>query len=307
MYSIHPSLLQLAMNNSPETLHLRHGSSECVICPEIGGTIVAWAVDGQNMLRRTDSHALQSRDPLRFSSFPLVPFSNRIGFGLFHWLGEEIGIDPNFSPEPHAIHGIGWKSVWDAERISEAEIVMRYHHKRDSRWPWSFSATQHVRLDGESLYLKLEAFNLSEECAPLAFGHHPYFDQHGAFLQFDAKHVLMNDHLGLPTHMLSPEGSYDFRDGESVTGKNIDHCYADWGGVAKILWNDRPLGLHIESNMPAAVLYIPQYGESFCFEPVPHINNSLNRPADEPAMPTVPSGGSYRSHITLSAVPAHSL
>lgn len=295
------------MNSSPETLSLNHGASVCTLCAEVGGAIVAWTVDGQNMLRQTDAAALESRDPLRFSSFPLVPFSNRIGFASFHWLGEEIGLDPNFSPEPHAIHGVGWTSCWEAERISDAEIVLRYHHTRDSRWPWSFSATQHLRLDGDRLDITLEAFNLSEENAPLAFGHHPYFDQDGAFLQFEAKRVLMNDHMALPTDMLTPEGIYDFREGEPVAGKKIDHCFADWDGVAKILWPDRPLGLRIESTMPAAVLYIPQHGEAFCFEPVPHINNALNRPTDEPAMPTVPPGGSYRSNITLSAVPAQSL
>ena len=295
------------MNSNPETLYLKHGSSECILCPEVGGAIVAWTVSGQNMLRLTDAAALESRDPLRLSSFPLVPFSNRIGFGSFDWMGEEIGIEPNFSPEPHAIHGVGWTSCWDAEKISETELVMRYHHVRDSRWPWSFSATQHIRLDKDRLEITLEAFNLSDETAPLAFGHHPYFDQYGAFLQFDAKRVLMNDHMALPTDMVMPEGVYDFREGEPVTGRHVDHCFADWDGVAKILWPDRPLGLRIESNMSAAVLYIPQHGDSFCFEPVPHINNALNRPTDEPAMPSVPSGGSYRSSITLSAVPAQSL
>lgn len=295
------------MNSNPETLYLKHGSSECILCPEVGGAIVAWTVSGQNMLRSTDAAALGSRDPLRFASFPLVPFSNRIGFASFNWMGEEIGLDPNFSPEPHAIHGVGWTSCWDAERMSEAETVMRYRHTRDSRWPWSFSATQHIRLDGDRLEITLEAFNLSEETAPLAFGHHPYFDQDGAFLQFKAKRVLMNDHMALPTDMLTPEGVYDFQEGEPVSGKNIDHCFAQWDGVASILWPDRPLGLQIESNMPAAVLYIPPHGESFCFEPVPHINNALNRPTDEPAMPTVPPGGSYRSSIILSAVPAQSL
>ena len=59
-------------------------------------------------LRRTDGTAIETDDPLQFASFPLVPFSNRIADGRFEWDGEQIEIDPNFAPEPHAIHGVGW-------------------------------------------------------------------------------------------------------------------------------------------------------------------------------------------------------
>jgi aldose 1-epimerase len=56
--------------------------------------------------------------------------------------------------------------------------------------------------------------------------------------------------------------------------------------------------------MTAAVVYERKGGNAFCFEPVPHINNALNRPGDLPAMPKVQPGKSFTGIIRLTAVKA---
>jgi aldose 1-epimerase len=283
---------------------LNIGTAECSLCPDAGGSIVSWSIDGQDLLRRADGAAIASGDPLRFASFPLVPFSNRIANGNFQWDGEQIEIDRNFAPEIHAIHGVGWKMPWEISDQSATRCVLSLCHKADSRWHWPFSATQTVVLTEQTMEITLEAVNLSDEPRPLAFGHHPYFDQHNAFLAFNAEQVFMSDSDGLPSHPETPFGAFDFSKGEQVEGRDIDHCYSGWPGEARIIWQDRPLGLVITSTMSAAVVYIPKYGDAFCFEPVPHINNALNRPNDEPAMPIIHPGGSYRSMIKMAAMAA---
>ncbi len=277
------------------------------MCPDVGGSIVSWRIDGQDMLRRADDAAIASGDPLQFASFPLVPFSNRIAEGKFEWQHEPIEIEPNFAPEPHAIHGVGWTTPWEVSELSDTRCALSFSHKADGRWHWPFSATQIFTLGEDRLDMALEAVNLCNEPTPLAFGHHPYFDQEGAYLAFDADSVFMSDPGGLPTHSTTPAGSFDFSKGESIYGRDIDHCYGGWSGEARIVWQDRPLGLVIASNMPAAVVYIPQGGDAFCFEPVPHINNALNRPGDEPAMPIIPPDCSYRSTISMTAAAAEQI
>lgn len=274
------------------------------MCPDVGGSIASWRIDGQDMLRRADEAAIASGDPLQFASFPLVPFSNRIADGKFDWQGETFQIEPNFAPEPHAIHGVGWKTPWEVSELSERQCVLTFSHKADGRWHWPFSATQTVTLGEHTLDIALEAVNLCDAPTPLAFGHHPYFDQYGAYLSFDADRVFMSGSDGLPTSSTTPLGKFDFSKGEPVHGRDIDHCYGGWPGKARIVWHDRPLGLVMESNMCAAVVYIPQDGDSFCFEPVPHINNALNRPDDEPTMPVIPPDSSYRSTISMTAAAA---
>lgn len=283
---------------------LRAGAAECILCPDVGGSIVSWSIDGQDMLRRADDSAIASGDPLRFASFPLVPFSNRIADGSFEWGDEQIKIDPNFAPEPHAIHGVGWEMPWEVSEQSDTRCVLTFHHKANSRWHWPFSATQTIFLTEDTLKIALEAVNLCDEATPLAFGHHPYFDQQNAYLAFEAAQIFMSGADGLPTHSETPSGNFDFSKGECVEGKNIDHCYSGWNNEARIIWQGRPLGLVITSNMPAAVVYIPKGDEAFCFEPVPHINNALNRPNDEPQMPVIQPGSSYRATITLAALAA---
>ena len=159
-----------------------------------------------------------------------------------------------------------------------------------------------MKLSENKLTMTLEAVNLADQPVPLAFGHHPYFDQSGAFLSFNARQVLMSGQDMLPTYLEVPSGGLDFSKGKRIEGHDIDHCYAGWDGHAQIVWQDRLLGLIITANMEAAVVFIPKNGEAFCFEPVPHVNNALNRPEDHPAMPVVEPGDMYRSSIVMEAV-----
>jgi len=65
---------------------------------------------------------------------------------------------------------------------------------------------------------------------------------------------------------------------------------------------DREYALEIDSDLPHAVVYTPADEDYFCFEPVPHINNALNRADGD--MPIIAPGDSYTASITFRAVPA---
>jgi aldose 1-epimerase len=238
------------------------------------------------------------------ASFPLVPFSNRIGNALFIWKGREIQITPNFAPEPHAIHGTGWKQAWTIAERSDAYCVLKLKHEADARWPWPFEATQRFTLSAGMLELKLIATNLSDEPAPLAFGHHPYFDMDGAHLTFTAARVLMSGEDAMPYEAITPNGAFDFSTNCKVAGRSIDHCYAGWDGKTRIHWTGRQLALEITADMEAAVVYVPKDGNAFCFEPVPHVNNALNLPGELPTMPIVAPGEYFTATILLKAVNA---
>ena len=283
---------------------LRAGTSECTVCPALGGGIAGWSVDGQAMLRRTSAEAIDTGHVLGLSSFPLVPYSNRIAHGQFEWAGHIVRITPNFAPEPHAIHGTGWEDAWQGEQISACQMRLHLTHSGDARWPWPFDAEQIVTVCEDGLSLALSATNLADVAVPLAFGHHPYFDSAGASMTFAAERVWMTGDDGLPSHPIAPSGQFDFAAGGQVEGCNIDHCYADITWPAKMSWERRPLRLEIGSNLPAAVVYVPKGGASFCFEPVPHINNALNLPDHAPAMPIIAPGERFEATIVFKAIRA---
>ena len=283
---------------------LRAGASECAVCPALGGSIAGWSVDGQAMLRRTSAEAIDTGHVLGLSSFPLVPYSNRIAHGQFEWAGQIVHITPNFAPEPHAIHGTGWEVPWQGEQISECQMRMHVTHSGGARWPWPFHAEQVVTVRDDGLSLALSATNLADEPVPLAFGHHPYFDSAGASLAFAAERVWMTGDDGLPSHPIAPEGQFDFSAGGQIEGRNIDHCYAGIAGPAQMSWEGRPLRLEIGSSLPAVVVYVPKRGASFCFEPVPHINNALNLLGHAPAMPIIAPGERFEATIEFKAIRA---
>jgi aldose 1-epimerase len=279
--------------------------SMCTILPSIGGGMGSWTVAGQDMLRAASPQAIRGAAPLGLSTFPLVPYSNRIANAGFNWMGKAICLTPNFRPEPHAIHGIGWRRQWAVEDATDTTASLMIVHTPDADWPWGFEARQAFSIAPDSLTITMRVRNCADHAVPLAFGHHPYFDAIGASLQFEARQVWMTGDGGLPAAPVAPSGQFDFAKPRAVHGSDTDHCYAGVKGSARITWAGRPLALDISSSpqLQAAVVYIPKGGDAFCFEPVPHINNALNLPGHEPAMPVIEPGDFFETTIVMKAIP----
>jgi aldose 1-epimerase len=289
---------------SSSILTLTNGDSVCTLLPEVGGGLGSWRIGDQNMLRSASESAIAARNPLGLATFPLVPFSNRIGHGVFEWGGEPMALAKNFPPEPHSLHGVGWERTWGVETRSDSAATLTLVHRPDAYWPWPFEARQVVSLEERALILSLSVRNLAALAVPLAFGHHPYFDADGATLTFAAQRVWMTGCDGLPSEPVHPIDQFDFSTSALIARRDIDHCYAGITGAARIVWAGRRFGLEVKSTpqLGAAVVYVPKGGDAFCFEPVPHINNALNLPGHAPAMPVIEAGAQFEVEITFNAV-----
>jgi aldose 1-epimerase len=285
-------------------LTLVHGGDSCDLFPLVGGSIGGWTVQGQAMLRAASAASVAARDPFGMSSFPLVPYSNRIANGGFKWGGRLITMARNFPPEPHAIHGVGFQRPWQVHSRSGDSAVLTLSHQGDANWPWAFEASQHITIAERTLTLHLSAVNLAAHPAPLAFGHHPYFPQAHATLAFRAHGVWLMGDDGLPSEVVKPGTKFDYSHARAVEGQDLDHCFTGCSGPAYIEWAGQPLALEIKRSreLTCAVVYIRSGAHAFCFEPVPHINNALNLPGQEPAMPIVAPGESFHASIRLRAV-----
>lgn len=286
-------------------LTIGRGDTACTIHPDLGGSLGSWTVAGQNMLRAASAAAIAGGNPLDMASFPLVPYSNRIGHGRFAWDGQTIQLAKNFAPEPHALHGVGWQRGWSVADQSDDAVLLVLAHGGDQYWPWPFEAAQRISVAEHSLTLALRARNVTDHPAPLAIGHHPYFNAAGATLMFTADEVWMTGDDGLPNAPNAPDFLFDFRNGAPVEGRDIDHCYAGVSGPARISWADRTLALEIGSSpqLAAAIVYIPKGDDAFCFEPVPHVNNALNLRGATPEMPVVAAGEAFETVISMTAIP----
>ena len=256
------------------------------------------------MLRSASPVSIAARDPYGMASFPLVPFSNRIGDATFRWQGQSVALKRNYPPELHAIHGVGFERTWRVQDRTDNSAVLSYTHSSDGSWPWAFEARQHIALGERSLILELSVRNLESQPLPLAFGHHPYFPANDASLCFEAQAVWLNDDAGLPSERAAISGGFDLSQPVAVEQLQLDHCYVGWQGPAQISWRNRPLGLEVTASaaLSCAVVYARPDREAFCFEPVPHLNNSLNRPGCKPAIPVIDAGEAFEAVIRFHAV-----
>lgn len=244
------------------------------------------------MLRTASPEALAARDPLGMASFPLVPFSNRIADARFDWAGQSHAITPNFAPEPHAIHGIGWTSIWSVREAGDQRAVLTLDHRGDARWPFAFAAEQIVELTPDTLTVTLTACNLEAFDAPLACGHHPYFPAACARLRFAA------ERRGPPDARMLPGDPVEIADRDvdfAVAERALDCAFSGWDGAATIAWPDA--ALRIDSDVDHAVVYTPAGAPHFCFEPVAHLPNGLSV--------IVAPGASHRATMRLIAQPAN--
>lgn len=273
------------------------GESHCAIAPEIGGSVAFWTVGGQNMLRPM----LGGRNAMQSASFPLVPYSNRIADARFPFNGKIVSLTPHAEAMPHALHGMGWERSWTVQNQTPDSLSLALTHSGDEDWPFAFCAKQHFAIGPNWLEIVLEATNSEAFPAPLAFGHHPYFESDGATLRFDAEYFYPSSD-GLPTDKQRITPASDFASGSAVQQCNFDNIYAGWTGEAWIEWKDRRFALQITSDLPHAVVYTPAESGYFCFEPVPHINNALNRMDGDLAL--IEPGAAYKARIRFSAIEA---
>ena len=287
-----------------EILSLTQGAARCDILPHLGGSIGAWSCGEQQMLREVSAAGLAAHDPYATAGFPLVPFSNRIAEGRFAWNGRPFSLARNFPPEPHAIHGVGFERRWQVLSHARDSALLGLVHQPDAGWPWAFEARQRITLTDDALTLDLSAVNLEAQAVPLAFGHHPYLPRSGARLTFHAQGVWLTDANGLPAELVKPAGSFDFSKGSAVEQADVDHCFSGWSRAAYITWPDKPLALEITAStaLPCVVVYSTRELDEFCFEPVAHVNNALNRQDGESAMPVVAPGGSFSASIRFRAI-----
>ena len=109
-------------------LTLRSGESSLVLAPEIGGAIVGWTFGTVPLLRRPSPDAIVSGNVRGLACFPLVPFSNRIAYGRFHWDGTDHLLDRNFGDHPHTIHGVGWQRAWEVAAVGPASATLTLRH-----------------------------------------------------------------------------------------------------------------------------------------------------------------------------------
>jgi len=269
------------------TLTLRHGALRCDICPELGGSIAGLWMRDIPVLRSTPGAQLTS--VRQSGSYPLVPFSNRIGYGQLQWSGTSHPLVKNFEPEPHTIHGIGWERPWAVLEQEDAFALLSMEHRADASWPFDFDCSQVFKLEDGALDMSLSITNQSQAAAPVGLGWHPYFvkraDAHVRFASTGRWEMAADK---LPTHR-EPNAGLD----QPTADLTVDHCFDGWAGTLTL--QDSLLRVTVSSALSRLVVFTTPERDSLAVEPVSHVNNAL-------ALMAGTGGGAIASAESLGVV-----
>ena len=253
---------------TPSPLELRAGELRLALRPDLGGAIAG--------LWRGDVAVLRSSEPAELerarlaACYPLAPYSNRLGYRRFRWLGEDYTTQPNFDGSPHSVHGVAWQRPWQVLAASEREAEVVYRHAGDTHWPFDFELRQRIVLAPGQLELHLAFTNLAAQTQPVGLGWHPYFVKRPrSRLHVELSERWDNDPTGLPVRRHAQPGI-----DADIAHLDFDNCFEGWRGAARI--RDEKLSLRLTSSLRYLVVFTPPTRPYYCVEPVSHVSNAIH-------------------------------
>ncbi|GAB3764544.1 aldose 1-epimerase [Ramlibacter monticola] len=249
-------------------IELRAGRLRCELKPELGGCIAGLWLEGEPVLRSTPAAQLASAR--QAGSYPLVPFSNRIGHASLVWQGTQHPLVRNNGDEPHAIHGVGWQRPWTVLDDDATSAMLSYEHRPDASWPFAFDCSHTLRLRPGALEMTLALTNQSEQPAPAGLGWHPYFvKRSGSRIAFEATGRWETGPDKLPTVRQPAQGL------KADCGTlDVDHCYDGWNGLARL--HDGRVKVTVRSGLTRLVVFTTPGRDHVAIEPVSHVNNAVH-------------------------------
>jgi aldose 1-epimerase len=260
------------------TIELAAGTSRLVIAPAVGGALVRYRWRDIDILRPAPDDAVRESRIRLMASYPLAPYSNRIAHAKLKTAEREYSLTPNFAPEPHAIHGVGWQRAWSVATSRQDEVALALDHAADADWPFAFRAEQTLKLEDDALTLTLTLTNRDGSAMPAGLGFHPFFPiRPGLHLQTRWTGMWEMGEDKLPTrHVATPDES-DFSVPRPVDRWKVDNVFTGWERVARLEYDDHTVMLTANEVLSRVVCFAPRDGRNFvAIEPVSHIINAFN-------------------------------
>ena len=274
------------------SIELRAGDLRLALRPDLGGAVAGLWRGDVAVMRSTESADLGASR--QSACYPLAPYSNRLGYRRFRWLGQDHTTQPNFDDNPHSVHGVAWQRPWDVVSSSTQEAELRYVHTPDHHWPFAFELLQRFVLTPDALELHLAFSNRAAHTQPVGLGWHPYFPKRPhSRLHAELTDRWENDASGLPTRRVPQPGI----DGD-VSHLGFDNCFEGWRGAARL--RDDKLSMRLTSSLPYLVVYTPAHSPYYCVEPVSHVSNAIHM-ADPAAhgLRTLAAGATFDAWMKL--------
>lgn len=299
------------MSTTPIVLTIENAEQRLGILPQLGGSVANWDVARNGAWEAIwRQYAPPVGDNRTVGNFPLVPFSNRITGGGFTCDDVFYPMERNRSNSPFPIHGNGWMHDWEIVSHTATAIELAVESHKMHGYPWEYAARQRYSIEGNVMTMRLEVTHLGEKRLPYGLAFHPFQlrgnNPHGPRLQFKTTGVWLADEQCIPVENVSPQAEYyDFNNLRDLGHGKIDNNFSGWDGKMLMERPDIDLRLAWETTAPSGidhcVLFRPEGQAFFCFEPITHITDAINRPG-MPGMRLLQKGQSLALEVkqTLS-------
>lgn len=270
---------------SGETITLSAGRLRLEVFPAGGGSIVRFTRQDTSgvpvdLMRPALQPAIERREPLGMSCFPLVPYCDLVTGGAFTFDGVRHVLPRNHPALQEPIHGEGWISAWSVERQAEDALLLRFDHGADeSGFPFAYSASLLYELCDETLAIELALRNDDARPMPCGIGVHPYYVRTpdlvvrvGAGQVWPAEAAKKK----LAAIPVSPE--WDYRAMRPLGDVDLDHSFAGWDGRYDVVWPSLATGLTVTADpvFRSLQIFVPQGGDHFCMEPISNVMDAFN-------------------------------
>ncbi len=288
-----------------QTIELHAADTRILVCPAVGGAIARFMFRDLDILRRAPDAAIHDKLVRQMGSYPLVPYSNRIGNGRLVVGKETYSLRPNFAPEPHAIHGFGWQRDWQVGARTPTSLELSLRHAPDMDWPFACEALQIFQLEGDALTVSLTVRNTDTRAQPVGLGFHPYFTlTPGLHLQTGWTSMWKMGEDKLPVERGPVPASADFSQLRPVEGWKIDHCFSGWDRHALLDYPTHRVVLTASEPCSNIVVYAPNDGRGFiAMEPVSNTNNAFAmaaRGVTDTGMRMLAPGATFSVSMTIA-------
>jgi aldose 1-epimerase len=292
-----------------ELVTLRDGGTELVVAPACGARLIAFRVDGRDVLRPAFETVLRAAAAYGFAAFPLMPYSGPIFGSGFRFRGEWHPLARNVAAEPTATHGEAWIRPWRVETADDRSIALAMEHAPAvDGFPFAWRGRLTLAVASGRLTVGLELTNRDHRPMPAGLGLHPYFPKApGTVLRFDCTGVWPPDTPKAVAQGCGPlEEGLDFRDGQDIGPLVLDRCFEGWDGAATLT---APDGFVTRVEADAATFGKLQVYSAWdypyvCVEPVTNANDGFARAAlDVPShgVAVLEPGRSLAGTVTITA------
>ncbi len=256
------------MSTSTTAFELHAGALRLALRPDLGGSVAGLWHRDTPILRSVEPGALAGAR--QSACFPLLPYSNRLGFRRFRWKGRDHVTAPNFDDGPHSVHGVGWLRPWEIVSSSAVEVVLRCRHEGDADWPFAFEARQYFTLTPQAMSVQMVFTNHADGSQPVGLGWHPYFPKRAR----SRLHIELSERWDADVNQLPIRKVVQPGIDSDIVHLDFDNCFEGWKGPARI--RDERFSLQLTSSLRYLVVYTPQAKDYFCVEPVSHVSNAIH-------------------------------